>query len=460
MNWLVDNNVPRGVTTLLLDLGHGRRYRQLSWRPESSSASFGASTRTLAQPLGRAKSGPDSTRQANLRARPAERGRLARLADNSRAIRPPGEASSRVAADVDWTAMEVRSNVQSDAIGGLDPELADLIDRLPKVELHVHLEGTLEPQLAFRMAARNGVALPYGSVEETRAAYDFSDLQSFLDVYYAACTVLVTREDFRELTRVYLERAHADRVRHVEPFFDPQTHTTRGIPIGDVIGGILDGLADGEREFGITSGLILSFLRHLPAEAASATLADAEPWLDRIVAVGLDSSEVGYPPEPFAAVFAAARARGLRAVAHAGEEADASLVARTLDCLGVSRIDHGVRAADDPAVMRRLAEDGVTLTACPLSNLRLRVVPALARSTIGTLLGAGVAVTINSDDPAYFGGYIGENYRRIVAALGFGAADVARLATNAINGSFASADRKRELLAELAGVAGGAAGAE
>ncbi len=333
-----------------------------------------------------------------------------------------------------------------------DFDLSNLIDRLPKVELHVHLEGTLEPDLAFRLAARNGLTLPFASVDEMRARYDFADLQTFLDIYYAACSVLVTRDDFRELTLAYVARADADGVRHVEPFFDPQTHTARGIPMSDVIGGILDGLADGEREFGITSGLILSFLRHLPVEAASATLVAAEPWLDRIVAVGLDSSEVGFPPEPFAPVFADARARGLRAVAHAGEEADASLVQRTLDSLGVSRIDHGVRAADDPAVMRRLAESGVTLTACPLSNLRLRVVPALERSTIRTLLEAGVAVTINSDDPAYFGGYIGENYRRISAALGFTAGDVTRLAANAINGSFARADRKRELLGELAAV--------
>ena len=340
--------------------------------------------------------------------------------------------------------------MKSNASGKLDPDLGRLIDRLPKVELHVHLEGTLEPELAFRLAARNGLALPFASVDEMRARYDFADLQAFLDIYYAACSVLVTREDFRELTLDYLHRAHADHVRHVEPFFDAQTHTDRGIPIGDVIGGILDGLADGEREFGITSGLILSFLRHLPAEEAEATLAGAEPWLDRLVGVGLDSSEVGFPPEPFGPVFAAARARGLRAVAHAGEEGEADLVSRTLDCLGVSRIDHGVRAADDPAVMRRLTDDGVTLTACPLSNLRLQVVPALERSTIGMLLGAGVAVTINSDDPAYFGGYIGENYRRIAAALGLGAGEVAKLAANAINGSFATAERKRELLAELA----------
>ena len=337
----------------------------------------------------------------------------------------------------------------SDVDARLDIELVGLIDRLPKVELHVHLEGTLEPDLAFRLAARNGVALPAASVEEMRAAYDFADLQSFLDIYYAACAVLVTREDFRELTRAYLRRANADRVRHVEPFFDPQTHTARGIPIGDVIGGILDGLADGEREYGITSGLILSFLRHLPVEAAEATLAAAEPWLDRIVAVGLDSSEVGFPPEPFAGVFARARARGLRAVAHAGEEGDASLVARTLDCLGVSRIDHGVRAADDPALMRRLAHEGITLTACPNSNVRLRVFPTMDRSPIRTLLEAGVAVTINSDDPAYFGGYIGDNFRAIAAALALTAADLHRLAANAINGSFATEERKRELRAEL-----------
>ena len=345
--------------------------------------------------------------------------------------------------------------MQSYAPGALDPELAGLIDRLPKVELHVHLEGTLEPELAFRLASRNGVALPFGSIEEIRAAYEFSDLQSFLDVYYAACTVLVTREDFRDLTRAYLARAHADGVRHVEPFFDPQTHTERGIPIGDVIGGILDGLAEGEREFGITSGLILSFLRHLSVDAADATLAAAEPWLDRIVAVGLDSSEIGFPPEPFAATFARARSLGLRAVAHAGEEGDASLVARTIEALGVSRIDHGVRAAHDPAVMRRLVESGITLTACPNSNVRLRVFPSMERSTVRALLDAGVAVTINSDDPAYFGGYIGDNYRGIAAGLGLTAGDLNRLAENAINGSFAPAARKQELLDELAAAIAG-----
>ena len=331
----------------------------------------------------------------------------------------------------------------------MDIAVAELIDRLPKVELHVHLEGTLEPELAFSLAARNGVDLPFSSVEAMRAAYDFEDLQSFLDIYYAACGVLVTRRDFRELTLAYLERAHADRVRHVEPFFDPQTHTSRGIPIGDVIGGILDGLAEGERVYGITSGPILSFLRHLPAEDADATFAAAEPWLDRIAAVGLDSSEVGFPPEPFAAVFARARARGLRAVAHAGEEAEASFVARTLDSLAVSRIDHGVRAADDPALMRQLAESGVTLTACPISNVRLRVFPTMELAPIRAFLEAGVAVTINSDDPAYFGGYIGDNYREVARALGLTAGELVRLAENAIAGSFATDARKRELMAEL-----------
>ncbi len=335
--------------------------------------------------------------------------------------------------------------------------IAALIERLPKVELHVHLEGTLEPELAYELAARNGIPMPYASAAEMRrAAMEFTSLQSFLDVYYAACAALVTRADFRDLTLAYLERANADGVRHVEPFFDPQTHTDRGVAIDDVIGGILDGLAEGERRYGITSGLIMSFLRHLPPEAADVTLSAAEPWLDRLVAVGLDSSEVGFPPEPFAGTFARARSLGLKAVAHAGEEGEAELVARTLDALAVSRVDHGVRAAEDPALVRRLAECGVTLTACPNSNVRLRVFPTMDRSPIKRLLDAGVAVTVNSDDPAYFGGYIGDNYRAIAAALGLTAAELGRLAANAINGSFASAERKRELFDELAlALAGG-----
>jgi adenosine deaminase len=325
--------------------------------------------------------------------------------------------------------------VDQDGHETLSPQIANLIDRLPKVELHVHLEGTLEPELAFRLADRNGVRLPFRSAGEMRAAYDFSDLQSFLDIYYAACAALVTRDDFRELTAAYLDRAHADRVRHVEPFFDPQTHMERGIPMGDVIGGILDGLAEGKRRYGITSGLIMSFLRHLPPESADATLAEAEPWLDKLVAVGLDSSE--------------------RAVAHAGEEGEALLVARTLDALQVSRVDHGVRAADDITVMRRLADSGVALTACPNSNVRLRVFQSMDRSPVKKLLDAGVAVTINSDDPAYFGGYIGANYRAIAAALALDADDLVRLAANAIDASFAPEERKLELHAELAIAAAG-----
>jgi adenosine deaminase len=341
-------------------------------------------------------------------------------------------------------------DVLSDVDRPMPPGIDELIARLPKVELHVHLEGTLEPELALELARRNRVPMPYGSVSEMRRALDFTNLQSFLDVYYAACAALVTRDDFCRLTVAYLERAHADGVRHVEPFFDPQTHTDRGVPIGVAIEGILDGLAEGERRFGITSGLILSFLRHLPVASAEATLAAAEPWAGRLIAVGLDSSEVGYPPEPFAPVFARARALGLRAVAHAGEEGEAELVARTLDSLHVGRIDHGVRAIDDPAVVRRLADERITLTACPYSNVRLRVFPSMDRSPVKRLLDAGVAVTINSDDPAYFGGYLADNYRGIAAALGLSAADLRRLAANAINGSFASPARKAELLGELA----------
>ena len=334
----------------------------------------------------------------------------------------------------------------------LDRSLDDLITRMPKVELHVHLEGTLEPELAFRLAEKNGVSLPYANTEEMRAAYNFTDLQSFLDVYYAACNVLQTREDFRELTLEYLRRAADDRVRHVEPFFDPQSHTMRGIPFSDVTAGILDALAVGEREFGITSRLIMCFLRHLSAEDAETTLTAAEPWVASMVAVGLDSSELGNPPERFSAVFWRAREMGLLAVAHAGEEGDASMVARTLDSLDVSRIDHGVRAVEDPAVLQRLAEENITLTVCPLSNVRLGVFSALDQLPLRTLLDAGVPVTLNSDDPAYFGGYLGENYRAATSACGLTVDDLYRLGVYAISGSFAQTPRKLELMEELDGV--------
>jgi adenosine deaminase len=344
----------------------------------------------------------------------------------------------------------------SDARYPLDPTLERLIAQMPKVELHVHLEGTLEPELAFSLAEKNGVTLPYLGAEAMRAAYDFTDLQSFLDVYYAACAVLTTRDDFRELTMAYLRKAHADRIRHVEPFFDPQSHTSRGIAFDDVIGGILDGLAQGEREFGITSQLILCFLRHLPADDAQATLNMAEAWATKLVAVGLDSSELGNPPERFAEVFARAREMGLRAVAHAGEEGDSSMVTRTLDSLHVSRIDHGVRAVDDPAVMQHLAEQDVTLTVCPFSNVRLKVFASLDLLPLRTLLDAGVGVTLNSDDPAYFGGYLGDNFRAATSVLGLTADDLYQLSVYAIGGSFAETSRKLELMDELEGVFDGA----
>jgi len=323
------------------------------------------------------------------------------------------------------------------------------IAALPKVELHLHLEGTLEPELAFELAERNGVRLPYADVDAMRAAYEFTDLQSFLDLYYAACAVLLTRADFRDLTLAYLRRAAADNVKHVEPFFDPQTHTARGVSFDTVIGGILDGLAQGERELEITSGLILSFLRDLSAESANETLNSAKPWLASIVAVGLDSAEVGNPPEKFTDVYARAGCLGLRRVAHAGEEGDAELVSRTLDVLHVDRIDHGVRSAEDPSLVARLAAERVPLTVCPLSNTKLRVIPTMEASTLKKLLDAGVVVTVNSDDPAYFGGYIGENFKAATAGLGLSRKDLVTLTENAIEASFADDERKRELLTEL-----------
>lgn len=336
--------------------------------------------------------------------------------------------------------------------GQLDPSTLALIDAIPKVELHLHIEGTLEPELAFELAARNGVTLPYGSVEAMRAAYDFTDLGSFLDLYYAACDVLVTREDFHDLTVAYLRRAAEDNVRHVEPFFDPQTHTARGIAFDTVIAGILDGLEIGERDFGISSGLILSFLRDLTEQSAEETLSAATPWLSRLVAVGLDSAELGNPPEKFAGVFARARGLGLRAVAHAGEEGGADLVERTLDVLGVARIDHGVRAAQDPALVARLVREGVPLTVCPLSNTKLRVFDTMADSTLAELLRAGARVTINSDDPAYFGGYIAENFRSATSALELTRDELHMLSLSAIDGSFASTERKAQLREELGAV--------
>ena len=320
---------------------------------------------------------------------------------------------------------------------------------LPKVELHVHLEGTLEPELMFALATRNGVRLPYASVEAVRQAYRFADLQSFLDVYYAGTRVLVTEQDFYDLTRAYLSRAAAEGVRHVEPFFDPQAHTARGVPLAAVVGGIRRALDEAAGTLGLSSGLVLCFLRHLSAEAAMATLDAALAFRGALVGVGLDSSEVGHPPAKFARVFERARAAGLRAVAHAGEEGPPAYIREALDVLGVERVDHGVRCLEDPDLVERLVRDRVPLTVCPLSNVRLRVVPTLEAHPLRRMLDRGLRATVNSDDPAYFGGYLLENFRAVRAALGLDAGHLRQLARNAVEASFAAPGRRAALLAEL-----------
>jgi adenosine deaminase len=320
---------------------------------------------------------------------------------------------------------------------------------LPKVELHLHVEGTLEPELMFELAARNGVRLPYGSVEEVRRAYEFTDLQSFLDLYYAGTRVLVTEQDFHDLAWAYLTRVAAQTVRHVELFFDPQAHTGRGIPFETVVTGLHRALAEGERRLGISSKLILCFLRHLSAGEAMTALEQALPFRTWIAGVGLDSSEAGHPPEKFTRVFERARAEGFRAVAHAGEEGPPEYIWQALDLLGVERIDHGVRCLEDPRLVARLVARRVPLTVCPLSNVRLRVFPTLAAHNLKRLLDAGLCVTVNSDDPAYFGGYLLENYRAIQAVLGLTRDDVLRLARNAIDASFLDEPARQALVADL-----------
>jgi adenine deaminase len=320
---------------------------------------------------------------------------------------------------------------------------------LPKVELHLHVEGTLEPELMFELAARNGVRLPYGSVEEVRRAYEFTDLQSFLDLYYAGTRVLVTEQDFHDLAWAYLTRVAAQTVRHVELFFDPQAHTGRGIPFETVVTGLHRALAEGERRLGISSKLILCFLRHLSAGEAMTSLEQALPFRTWIAGVGLDSSEAGHPPEKFTRVFERARAEGFRAVAHAGEEGPPEYIWQALDLLGVERIDHGVRCLEDPRLVARLVARRVPLTVCPLSNVRLRVFPTLAAHNLKRLLDAGLCVTVNSDDPAYFGGYLLENYRAIQTVLGLTRDDVLRLARNAIDASFLDEPARRALVADL-----------
>ncbi|URW76316.1 adenosine deaminase [Sphingomonas donggukensis] len=307
---------------------------------------------------------------------------------------------------------------------------------LPKAELHLHIEGSLEPELMFALAERNGVAIPYASVDEVRAAYDFSNLQDFLDIYYAGADVLRTRQDFHDLALAYFDRAAADGVVHAEIFFDPQTHTARGIAFDTVIQGLLDGMAAAEAKHGLTSKLILCFLRHLSEEEAFATLAEAEPWLDRIAGVGLDSSEVGHPPAKFARVFAAAAGKGLKRVAHAGEEGPPEYVHEALDLLHIDRLDHGNRSLEDAALTARLARTGMTLTVCPLSNVKLCNVASMDVHPIDAMLRQGLRATINSDDPAYFGGYVGENYRAAAHARGLSKDDLTMLARNSFLGSF------------------------
>lgn len=315
-------------------------------------------------------------------------------------------------------------------------DLAQFIRGLPKAELHLHIEGSLEPEQMFEFARRNGVALPFASVEDVRAAYAFSNLQDFLDIYYQGAGVLLTEEDFHDLAMAYFRRAATGGARHVELFFDPQTHTDRGLPFSVAADGLLAGMAEAERTLGVTSKLILCFLRHLDEDAAFATLRAAEPWLDRIVGVGLDSSEVGHPPSKFASVYKAAAERGLKLVAHAGEEGPPAYVWEALDLLKVNRIDHGNRALEDPALVSRLAAEGMTLTVCPLSNLKLRVVDDLQVHPLKRMLDLGLHATINSDDPAYFGGYLAENWIATAGALGLTRGDLITLARNSFTGSF------------------------
>ena len=306
---------------------------------------------------------------------------------------------------------------------------------LPKAELHLHIEGSLEPEQMFEFGRRNHIALPFKSVEAVRAAYAFSNLQDFLDIYYQGAGVLMTEQDFHDLAMAYFRRVAADGCRHVELFFDPQTHTDRGLPFGIAAEGLLSGMAEAKRTLDVSSSLILCFLRHLEEDAAFATLRAAEPWLDRIQGVGLDSSELGHPPSKFARVFQAAGERGLKRVAHAGEEGPPAYVREALDLLRVDRIDHGNRALEDPALVARLVAEGMTLTICPLSNLKLCVVDDLTAHPLKRMLDLGLKVTLNSDDPAYFGGYLGRNWTETALALNLNRDDLVTLAKNSFTGS-------------------------
>ncbi len=311
------------------------------------------------------------------------------------------------------------------------------LNNLPKAELHLHLEGSLEPELLFRLAERNKIALPWKDVETLRQAYAFNNLQEFLDLYYRGADVLRTEQDFYDLTWAYLQKCEEQDVVHTEPFFDPQTHTDRGVPFEAVLNGISAALADGRELLGISSGLVLSFLRHLPEEAAFKTLEQALPYRNAFFAVGLDSSEVGHPPSKFQRVFDKARAEGLLTVAHAGEEGPPEYIWQALDLLKVSRIDHGVRAAEDPKLIARLIEEQIPLTVCPLSNTKLKVFGDMRQHNILDLLEQGVKVTVNSDDPAYFGGYVTENFMALHESLGMTEEQARRLAQNSLDARLA-----------------------
>jgi adenosine deaminase len=313
-----------------------------------------------------------------------------------------------------------------------------LLREMPKAELHIHIEGSLEPELIFKLAARNGVALAYPNVEALRSAYAFTDLQSFLDIYYAGASVLLTEADFHDMAWAYFERAAADHVVHAELFFDPQTHTERGVPMAHVIQGLRSACDRAQRELGISASLILCFLRHLSEEAAFSTLEQALPWREQFIGVGLDSSERGHPPEKFARVYARCRELGLQVVAHAGEEGPPAYIWGALDVLQVQRIDHGVRCLEDPSLVQRLAAERMPLTVCPLSNVKLCVFKSMADHNLPTLLEAGLCATVNSDDPAYFGGYMNDNFIATFDALPqLGAAQAYALARNSFEASFA-----------------------
>jgi adenosine deaminase len=333
----------------------------------------------------------------------------------------------------------------------------DLIGRLPKCELHIHIEGSLEPELMFALARRNGIRLPYDSVEALRRAYQFTQLQDFLDIYYRGMSVLITAQDFFDLAWAYLTRAHADNVRHVEMFFDPQGHTARGIAFSTVIDGLHRAIERAQAELGISASLIMCFLRHLDEEDAHITLDAALAHRAKIMGVGLDSSELGHPPAKFTAVFRRAREAGLSLFAHAGEEGPASYVWEAIDVLGVQRVDHGNRSLEDDALVARLARDRMPLTVCPLSNLRLQVVPDLSLHPLRHMMDRGLMVTVNSDDPAYFGGYVNDNYRAVQQSLGLSRDEIVAIARNGFAAAMMPEADRRQALADFdRAVAGGA----